>query len=269
MIDHLVIAAGEAFVAKLYQLFALVDILHHCTPILRREDIGEHFETHLVEVLNCLRFRVAQVLPGKEIDYCRLDEGPVFGQNVGCLRVCEHEKTEEIAYGDFVLVLRDLGKFGQLVDGLSWNRRNIERGLDPLHEVRSRLHLACRVGREVANELLHLVHLAGLAEADRQSVHWLELLVTLLHVLASFAAEGSLQLTEGISELDFVSTHELVTLLPVEHEVELGNRLNLEGLRSLSVMIRLHSTEDDVLVLIGATGSFETWFEPHAWSTAW
>ena len=63
-------------------------------------------------------------------------------------------------------------------------------------------------------------------------------------------------------------TYELVTLLTIEDEVELGNGLDLEGLGCLTILVCLHGTKDDVLVAVSTTGAFESWFEAHAGPTA-
>ena len=98
----------------------------------------------------------------------------------------------------------------------------------------------------------------------RQSVHRLELFILLLHVLAGLALQGILYLAESIAELYLVCAHKLSHFLPIEHEVELGNGLNLEGLTRLSVLVSVHSAKDDVLVSIGATCTLKSGLKAHA-----
>ena len=60
-------------------------------------------------------------------------------------------------------------------------------------------------------------------------MHRLELLESLIHMLAGFATQCYLKLTKCISKLYLISTDEFRTLLTVKHEVELWDGLHLEG----------------------------------------
>ena len=88
-------------------------------------------------------------------------------------------------------------------------------------------------------------------------------------MLAGLATEGHLQLSESAAELVLIGTHKLGAFLAMEHEVELRDGLDLEGLASLSVVVRLYRTENDMLILVCASGPLVRWLEAHARSTTW
>ena len=88
-------------------------------------------------------------------------------------------------------------------------------------------------------------------------------------MLTGLATECHLKLSEGAAELVLARPHKLCALLPVQHEVELGDGLDLEGLARLSISVRLHCTEHNVLVLVSATSAFIGRLEAHARPATW
>lgn len=83
-------------------------------------------------------------------------------------------------------------------------------------------------------------------------------------MLASFAAERCLELSESLAETVLICSDKFVTLLAVENEVELRNRLNLERCRSLAIRATFDSAEDDMLDTISASLRLENRLESHA-----
>lgn len=88
-------------------------------------------------------------------------------------------------------------------------------------------------------------------------------------MLTGLAAKRLKNLCESIAELHRVGTDELSTLLSMQHEVELRDRLHLEGLARLSVVVRLHGAKYDVLVMVRPGRAFVRWFEAHAGPATW
>jgi len=86
-------------------------------------------------------------------------------------------------------------------------------------------------------------------------------------VLTGFATQGRLEFAKGLSEGVIVGTNEFVAFFTAQKEVELGDRLDLKGLGSLAVVVRLHGAKHDVLVPVSASGSLESRFEAHAGTT--
>ena len=62
VVDNLWITTTKTLVAELNQSLASLHFLHHGSTIGRRENIGQHFKTHLVEIVDRLGLRVRQVL---------------------------------------------------------------------------------------------------------------------------------------------------------------------------------------------------------------
>lgn len=58
MLDNLRVAACETAVAEFDDCLGSFGILHESFALTGGEDIGEHFETHLVEIVHCFVLRV-------------------------------------------------------------------------------------------------------------------------------------------------------------------------------------------------------------------
>ena len=127
-----------------------------------------------------------------------------------------------------------------------------------------RCNFTGRTCRKVSDELLHLVYLPLRGESVWQSIHWLKLLVSQVHVLACLATQGHLEFAKSSVEFNLVCTYKLVTLLAMQNEIELRDRLHLESLSSFPIVICLNCTEDDVFVAVRTSSSFIGWLESHA-----
>ena len=83
-------------------------------------------------------------------------------------------------------------------------------------------------------------------------------------MFTSFAAECRLKLAESLAETVLVCSDEFVTLLAIQDEIELGNRLDLESRGSLAIRTTLDSAEDDMLDAISTSLSLKNGLESHA-----
>ena len=83
-------------------------------------------------------------------------------------------------------------------------------------------------------------------------------------MFTSFAAECRLKLAESLAETVLVCSDKFVTLLAIQDEIELGNRLDLESRGSLAIRTTLDSAEDDMLDAISTSLSLKNGLESHA-----
>lgn len=83
-----------------------------------------------------------------------------------------------------------------------------------------------------------------------------------------FARCLSVKLTKRGSELVFVGTNEFRVFLPVQVEVELRNRTDVESLPDILKLRKVDSAENNLGVVVASCGVFENRLEAHAWSTS-
>lgn len=101
------------------------------------EEISQHLEAHLVEVLDRLRLCIRQILRLQEVHDELFDEWPVLGRDILSLRVLQHQEAEQITDCNLALVFGDLGELAQFIDGLPRDVLSIESSFNPGH------HVAC------------------------------------------------------------------------------------------------------------------------------
>ena len=100
-------------------------------------------------------------------------------------------------------------------------------------------------------------------------MHGFKQFEVLVHVLVRFSAECCLQLAQSLSELLFIGPHKFCHFFLPQDEVKLRNRLYLESHGSFSVLVTLHRTEHNMLVLVGASSPLKRGFESHARTARW
>ena len=62
MIDDFGIAAWETLITEVYQSLSSVNVLHHAASFRRWEYIREHFEAHLMVILQNASFCIRKIL---------------------------------------------------------------------------------------------------------------------------------------------------------------------------------------------------------------
>ena len=90
-----------------------------------------------------------------------------------------------------------------------------------------------------------------------------------MHVLTGFAAERFVDDGTVFSEFDLICSDLHCLLFPVEHEIELRNRADLEILSRFSILLDVYCAEYNIFVWISSACRLKLWLEGHAGRTGW
>jgi len=170
----LLVDALETCVAELEQLLASFFVLHGLSPDVSLKRVDKELEADSVVVLHHLVVFLHVLCTGVPDDADR-DQLPVLAQNVLSLSLVDNKESEHIDESHLVLVLSDLSKFDELINGFLWGSLEIEI-VEPGNDVCGRFYFLLRLLGELSDEVLHLLDVGSALESDWHLVHGLVLL---------------------------------------------------------------------------------------------